>query len=36
MENESNINQNFMGRENKFEIEYFGQNLNKNELFIQW
>ena len=36
MENDSNIIQNWINRENKFEVEYFGQNLNKKELFIQW
>ena len=36
MENESKLNQNIINKENKFEIEYFGQNLNKNESFIQW
>ena len=37
MENESNINEKIINiAENKFEMEYFGQNLNKNESFIQW
>ena len=37
MENDSNINENFINNvENKFEMEFFGQNLKKNESFIKW
>jgi len=36
MENDSNMIQNCINRENKFEFEYFGQSINKKELFIQW
>ena len=37
MENDSNINEKTINiAENKFEIEYFGQDLNKNESFINW
>ena len=37
MENDLNFNEISISIvENKFELEYFGQNLNKNESFIQW
>ena len=37
MENDLNINDKLISMaENKFEIEFLGQNLNKNESFIQW
>ena len=37
MENGSNTNEKIKNiDENKFEIEYFGQDLKKNESFINW
>jgi len=37
MENDLKVNEKFLNIiENKFKIEYFGQNLKKNKSFIQW